>query len=303
MECLEGGNCASLVCKNTLCQVPACNDGVKNGVETGVDCGGPTCTKCAIGQGCGADADCVNAKCLGAVCTAGKDCQQLATIVPKPPTGVYTIDPDGAGVGAAFSAYCDMDTDGGGWTLLATLKSSNFILPKDDPAAWAGAWSDDWWTKKHGTPTDPLVSFSNHDMRAFKPLVNAVTLLRASTPGVALKRFHFGFTQADWDLWNQSRQVQHSMGAQFGTVNVIGPFWLANVLVSGSVNKTDPKLAAFNGSWAEGTFYLGSAPGAGDMAYLPDGLGLRYHVGTNLAGQFGFVANSRVDARWHLWLR
>ncbi len=42
---------------------PTCADGVKNGDETGVDCGGPTCAACPFGEGCAAQTDCLAGAC------------------------------------------------------------------------------------------------------------------------------------------------------------------------------------------------------------------------------------------------
>jgi hypothetical protein len=45
-------------------------------------------------------------------------CKALLAAFPKASSGTYVIDPDGTGSIAAFDAYCDMDFDGGGWTLI-----------------------------------------------------------------------------------------------------------------------------------------------------------------------------------------
>lgn len=46
----------------------ACNDALKNGSETDVDCGGPQCMKCLVGQQCSAGSDCVSGSCAGSAC-------------------------------------------------------------------------------------------------------------------------------------------------------------------------------------------------------------------------------------------
>jgi hypothetical protein len=69
-----GVHCPSNICTNGQCAPEGpppppgtCFDQIKNGSETGVDCGGSCSTKCADGGGCSVAGDCVSA-----VCTAGR---------------------------------------------------------------------------------------------------------------------------------------------------------------------------------------------------------------------------------------
>ncbi len=65
--CTQGGG---TVCDGSgACVTPGCGDGVKNGTETDVDCGG-SCADCVDGKVCLIAGDCVSGVCTGNVCQA-----------------------------------------------------------------------------------------------------------------------------------------------------------------------------------------------------------------------------------------
>jgi hypothetical protein len=51
-----------------------------------------------------------------------KNCKEILLNNPGSPDGVYTIDPDGSGINAPFNCFCDMTTDGGGWTMVGNYR-------------------------------------------------------------------------------------------------------------------------------------------------------------------------------------
>jgi LruC domain-containing protein len=58
-------------------------------------------------------------------------CRHIRDAQPGAASGVYSIDPDGAGGEAGFSVYCDMVNHGGGWTLVFKNADINYSLPLD----------------------------------------------------------------------------------------------------------------------------------------------------------------------------
>ena len=66
----------------------------------------------------------------------GKSCKALLADGDATQSGLYWLDPDGDnGPGPAFQAWCDMTTDGGGWTLVMKLSAGAFCYG-------SGQWTD-----------------------------------------------------------------------------------------------------------------------------------------------------------------
>jgi hypothetical protein len=128
------GECASLGACGASPNTCRCEDGVKNGDESDVDCGGSACPKCEGGKTCGTNVDCaadvpecVDGACCQSLCQAqcrycdvGGKCVDVpagyddlnTSVMPPVPwcPGMLTCGPSGAGCVGKAGATCSSNS-------------------------------------------------------------------------------------------------------------------------------------------------------------------------------------------------
>ncbi|MFT3772226.1 MAG: fibrinogen-like YCDxxxxGGGW domain-containing protein [Minicystis sp.] len=162
--CTDGANDSAATAVGT------CNAGSCTGETTTTSCGAYTCGGTVCRTTCASSADCVaGGTCTSNACVPAASCNALLTASPAlaGKDGTYMVQPSGAS--APLAAYCDMTTDGGGWTLVLA-----YAHPAGGKAPLVPAVTP---------PTDPNNGYSHLNvagMAALQPFTSARFYCRTS---------------------------------------------------------------------------------------------------------------------------
>ena len=94
-KCASSADCTSQLCSGGACAAITPADGVKNGDETDVDCGGTKAPACLDAKGCSLASDCKSGVCTNKICQA-----------PTPTDGVQNGNETGIDCGGSAPTKC-----------------------------------------------------------------------------------------------------------------------------------------------------------------------------------------------------
>jgi len=173
---------------------------------------------------------------------------------PGVESGVFVLDVDGQGGEEHFNAYCEMELDGGGWTLVATLSNVDNTLNWSMTGTIFSAWKD----------ADSLVKDDPDLVSDYKSM--AYSKLKGSE--LAVKT-----SEGVWGVWtglNDKTLLQRLMDEVPGGCNSWGDGAATLPVKSASVASLNRNMIinAVDGNWGGHCSLTPPGDGASDAAIL-----------------------------------
>jgi hypothetical protein len=130
--CVMDSDCAEGVCDEMTgaCLDPACDDTVHNGDETDLNCGGPLCDPCQVGEGCEVGTDCVEGVCDQGECEPA-ECDDE----------VHNGDEGGIDCQGSCPQPCDIGGEVDVNTFTTDFQTQPALAVAPDGSFWVVAWT------------------------------------------------------------------------------------------------------------------------------------------------------------------
>ncbi|MCH2020970.1 MAG: hypothetical protein MK207_00715 [Saprospiraceae bacterium] len=167
---------------------------------------------------------------LGSVSNPGSSCLAIKNTVSSSADGLYWIDPTNSGT--AFECYCDMTTDGGGWTIIFQSSNPN-LWDTDSGTPGSGEWSHVFSSNNLASS---LVSLDEVMLRSHHPNASPAFIkvegishneLKSETAGTNSYSWNSSWSPGNYSLyWNgtlDNRWNAKHLGVYLNTPNEI-PF-------------------------------------------------------------------------------